>query len=86
MFLLWVGGWVACSGWEQTDGHIDITVTGDKTRHLPKSTVLAATHRHTDRQTGGRRGGRVGGRTCDTQAERASAHSAVKPGLSSAQK
>lgn len=60
MFLLWVGGWVACSGWEQTDGHIDITVTGDKTRHLPKSTVLAATHRHrqTDRWAKGREGRR----------------------------
>lgn len=85
MFLLWVGGWVACSGWEQTDGHIDITVTGDKTRHLPKSTVLAATHRHTDRQTGGRRGGRVGGARV-THKQRERAHSRVKPGLSSAQK
>lgn len=56
VFLLWVGGLVACSGWEQTDGHIDITVTGDKTRDLPKSTVLAATHRQADRRAGGRAG------------------------------
>lgn len=27
VFLLWVGG---CSGLDQTDGHIDITVTGIK--------------------------------------------------------
>lgn len=71
MFLLWVGGLVACSGWEQTDGHIDITVTGDKTRHLPKSTVLAATHGQTDRQVGEGAGGSEAARVTHKQRERA---------------